>query len=143
MYIKSLLLILFAFLIPNLISCTSNRDIEYKINITKYVPSSKFYIPDLNNIREMAYAGDMNAQYEYSKLFFDGIGVKKNTREGFIWLKKSAENGNPEAQYKLGMYYYNGVGVNASFEEGCRWLEASASLGHHLAQEEFINRCMD
>ena len=55
-------------------------------------------------------------------LYFNGIGVKRDTSEGVNWYRKAAENGNEDAQFYLGFMYYKGEMVEKNISEGIGFL---------------------
>lgn len=124
-----------------LILCTLSCTQQGHYVVRDYVPASQVTIPKLDIIKEKAFAGDPVAQFEYGRLFYEGLGVRKSRKEASYWWAKSAEGGNPNAQYALGIQYYGGLGIKADFDEGCKWLMLAASHGHPLAQKEVVAKC--
>lgn len=68
----------------------------------------------------------MYGQYNLGLLYLQGLGVTKDSKEAFEWLRKSAEQGNREAQNQLGNMYFNGDGVEKNIHEAMKWAEKSA-----------------
>ncbi len=59
--------------------------------------------------KQAAEKGDnAQAMYELSQLYYSGLGVQREAREGFHWLKKAAGKGFVDAEYKLATVYDQG-----------------------------------
>ena len=56
-------------------------------------------------LRRQAEAGDANAQYLLALKFYKGSGEIQDPRQGFLWMKVSAEGGCLKAQKALGLLY--------------------------------------
>ncbi|MBQ7917102.1 MAG: SEL1-like repeat protein [Firmicutes bacterium] len=56
-------------------------------------------------IRRQAQAGDANAQYLLAIKYYKGSGEERDPRQGFLWMKVSAEGGCLRAQKALGLLY--------------------------------------
>lgn len=56
-------------------------------------------------LRRQAEAGDANAQYLLALKFYKGSGEVQDPRQGFLWMKVSAEGGCLKAQKALGLLY--------------------------------------
>lgn len=66
--------------------------------------------------------GDMAAQYQLSRLYFEGNGVDQSDKKAAYWVRKSAEQGYPLAQGDLGMMYAMGVMCRKDNIEAVKWL---------------------
>jgi TPR repeat protein len=71
----------------------------------------------------------------YGFCLFGGEGVSPNSREGFEWLRRSAENLNGTALTYLGNCYRNGTGVKKDPTAAIHWYRAAAANG----QDEALN----
>jgi uncharacterized protein len=81
--------------------------------------------------------GDVFAQYELAKRYYEGIGVDKNIHEAFNWYLKAAGHGHVEAQFIIASIYdEGGTGVEPNIEEAYKWYLKAASQGHPKAQVE-------
>ena len=67
-------------------------------------------------------------------MFANGVGVEKNEKNAFSWMRKAAVNGHTTAQYNLGVMLYNGLGVDKDEEEALSWTEKAANQGDAEAQ---------
>ena len=88
------------------------------------------YNTALNEFRELADAGDVNAQFMLGSMYFKGYGVELNYQEAVRWYTLAAEQNESGAQYNLGLSYLDGSGVEKNIEEGIRWLELAAEQDH-------------
>jgi hypothetical protein len=56
-----------------------------------------------------------DAQYNVARMYLDGVGVKKDPRQGMNWLDLAARKGHPQAQALLGQMMFDGeVGGGAA-----------------------------
>ena len=51
-----------------------------------------------------------DAQYSLARMYIDGVGVKKDTRQGMSWLGLAARKGHSGAQALLGQIMFEGSG---------------------------------
>jgi hypothetical protein len=56
-------------------------------------------------------------------MYYDGMGVKQDFKEAFLWMQKSAEADNTDAQYELARMYFIGIGVEPDSLMGNYWYE--------------------
>ena len=115
-----LLAFMFITLNANQNALTAYKNKEYKKAFSLYEKAAK--------------KGDSVSQSALSFLYFNGVGVSKNTNLGLKWLKKSATNANATAQYDLGMFYLKGNNVAQDYKQAATWLDSSAKLGNTDAQ---------
>lgn len=69
-----------------------------------------------------SYFGDPNAQYLLAKMYLEGEGGDKNTRQAARWLKLAAEKGHALAQAELGRMLFHGEGVSQRRVRGLKWI---------------------
>jgi len=93
---------------------------EYKKAFTLYEQAAK--------------SGDTTAQNALSYLYFNGIGVSKDKKEGLAWITKAAQSGDARAAYDLGMMYLIGENVQKDLKKAAKWLEVAADKGNTEAQ---------
>ena len=80
--------------------------------------------------------GDADAQYNVARMYLDGVGVKKDMRQGMNWLDLAARKGHAPAQALLGEMMFNGeAGGAAQRPRGLMYLT--------LARESAGNRHRD
>jgi TPR repeat protein/serine/threonine protein kinase len=76
----------------------------------------------------------MYARYILGVCYSEGLGCKKDIREGLRWYRLSAEQGYSAAQAYMGFAYYSGMGVVQNLQEAVRWYSLSADQGYAAAQ---------
>lgn len=76
----------------------------------------------------------MYARYLIGVCYSEGLGTKKDIREGLRWYRLSAEQGYAAAQAYMGFAYYSGMGVVQNLQEAVRWYSMSADQGYAAAQ---------
>jgi TPR repeat protein len=87
------------------------------------------------DLREIAYAGNVNAQVQLGVIYLTGDGVPKDDVEAVKWLRKAVEQDNPLAERYLAEMYFKGRGVAADHAEAARLLQMASALGD--AQSEY------
>jgi TPR repeat protein len=93
-----------------------------------YVTAFKFW-------RSLADQGNADAQYDLSKMYFQGKGVAQDNVEAMKWLQLATNQGNAEAQGFLGIIYLLGKnGVTQDYAEAIKWLQLAANKGDVTAQ---------
>ena len=89
---------------------------------------------EVNDLREQAMEGDLEAQAALGRKYFYGEGVSKSEKEALYWYLKAAENGHPKGQYSAGIMLMHGIGVERDDAKGLDWLTVAAIQGLDLAQ---------
>lgn len=79
------------------------------------------------------------AEYNLSQAYYKGKGTEKDPKQGFEWLKKSAEDGFEGAQYDLACKYFQGEGGDNNKGAAFEWAERAANQGNHKAQVLIVN----
>jgi hypothetical protein len=78
----------------------------------------------------LAEQGVVEAQVRLGYLYFDGLGIKQDFKEGVRWFRKAAEQGNAEAQGKLGIAYQLGKGdLPKDYKRAAQWFRKAAEQG--------------
>lgn len=85
---------------------------------------------DVQQIRELASQGNIEAQNMLAQMSLLGEGTKYDAKEAAKWYARSAEAGDAEGQYNLGNLYRTGLGVEKD-------LKAAASLYHKAADQKY------
>ena len=57
------------------------------------------------DLKEVAYAGNVNAQVQLGVIYLTGDGVAKDDAEAVKWLRKAAEQDSPLAERYLCLLY--------------------------------------
>ena len=82
----------------------------------------------VKKLTALAEKGDANAQFDLGWVYnYGGAGVKKDLKQSFLLLKKSAEQDHVEAQSILASCYYFGWGIKKNNEEAFKWYSKAAS----------------
>jgi TPR repeat protein len=68
------------------------------------------------------YFGDPEAQFYLARLYIDGTGTPKDTRQAARWLYAAAQKGQYQAQAQLGSMLFTGDGVPRQSARGLMWL---------------------
>ena len=92
----------------------------------------------IDDLKEIAYAGNVEAQVQLGVIYLTGDGVPRNDEEAAKWLRKAADQDNPMAERYLAEMYFKGRGVTADNEQAARLLQMAADQGdaeseHNLA----------
>ncbi len=77
-----------------------------------------------------------DAQYSLARMYVDGVGVKKDTRQGMNWLGLAARKGHTGAQALLGQIMFEG---SAERPRGLMYLTlARAAAGDHPTEKWIV-----
>lgn len=83
--------------------------------------------------RRAAEAGNLDAQFELSLYFGQGLGVAKDETKAREWLQRAADGGHPRALYNVGVAYASGSGGEKNLEKAATSYQHAAELGHGRA----------
>lgn len=81
-----------------------------------------------------SYYGDRDAQYRLGRMYLDGQGVSKDTKQGIRWLSLAADKGQYQAQAVFGALLFKGQYVLRDTVRGLMWL----MLARNVATPEEI-----
>ena len=84
--------------------------------------------------RDLAAAGDAEAQVALADLYLSGQGVRADAATGIAWYRRAAEAGHPVAQLNLGDFYARGAGVPRDMVTAYIWLSLAAEQGRIWAE---------
>jgi uncharacterized protein len=89
------------------------------------IPNSNIR-PDAARGRDMlsyaaSYFGDPEAQYHLGRMYLDGQGVGKDTKQAIRWLWLAADKGQYQAQAILGALLFKGQSVPRDGARGLMW----------------------
>lgn len=92
----------------------------------------------IEDLKQIAYAGDVAAQVQLGVIYLRGDGVPRDDAEAAKWLRKAADQDNAIAERYLAEMYFKGRGVAADNEEAAKLLQMAAQQGdaeseHNLA----------
>ena len=78
--------------------------------------------------------GNVSAQTDLGKCYYEGKGESKELTEAVKWWRKAADQGYARAQCNLGLCYLKGDGVSKDMEEVVKWYRLAADQGYAKAQ---------
>ncbi|MFO0929490.1 MAG: hypothetical protein U0736_21085 [Gemmataceae bacterium] len=96
----------------------------------------------LSRTRQLAAAGDPDAQRLLGDAYRLGMGTEKNEREAVRWYQQAADQGHAPSQLNLGWCYEWGVGVNKNPSAAFRWYRKAAEADTALGQF-YLGRCYE
>ena len=85
-------------------------------------------------LRELAEAGDIEAQTELGERYEHSRGVLQDYAVAVSWFRRAAEQGHAPGQAALGFMYARGFGVAQDDAEAGRWERRAAEQGHARGQ---------
>jgi len=85
------------------------------------------------------YFGNAEAQYHVARMFVDGVGVKKDVRQGVNWLDLAARKNYAPAQALLGELMFKGeAGAPAQRPRGLMYLTLAREQASSGPQDQWI-----
>ena len=105
---------------------------QYKLGMR--LDEQKSYNEAAKWYRLAAEQGHREAQFNFSCMLVEGIGVEADALEAAKWCRKAAEQGLTEAQFNLGKFYEEGRGVTQFNSEAAKWYRLAADQGYAPAQ---------
>jgi uncharacterized protein len=102
--------------------------------------------PDAARSRDMlnyaaSYFGDPEAQYHLGRMYLDGQGIGKDTKQAIRWLWLAADKGQYQAQAVLGALLFKGQSVPRDGVRGLMWLmlaREAATPGESWITDQYI-----
>ena len=85
-------------------------------------------------LRELAEAGNVEAQNELGQRYETGRGVAQDFGAAVALYRQAAERGNARGQGNLGAMYVNGTGVQRDDDAALAWLRRAADQGDARGQ---------
>jgi len=93
-----------------------------------YKKAYTLYLQEANN-------GDLKAKSALSYLYFNALGVEKNSSKALKYLTQAADGNYTTAQYDLGMIYLLGEDdIKTDKQKAFKWLSRAADLNHTQAK---------
>jgi TPR repeat protein len=93
----------------------------YLMGIPNYIKPDAVYAHEMFNYAA-TYFGDPDAQYHLGRIYLDGQGVGKNTKQAVRWLFAAANKGQYQAQAVFGALLFKGQSVARDAARGLMWL---------------------
>ncbi len=93
-------------------------------------------------LRNLAEAGDAEAQYALGTAYSDGLALARDYRRAAAWYEKAALQGHARAQFSLGFLYHQGAGLGTGeaeiavapdADQALRWLTLAGEAGNPMA----------
>lgn len=89
---------------------------------------------NVDDLRQKAAMGNINAQIMLGLCYYKGEGVKQSYSLAKKWYFHAASAGNSNAQWRLGLMYSLGYGVNKNDATAVKWFRKSAEQGNAVGQ---------
>ena len=99
-------------------------------------PFEKGEIKNFEMYKNLAEAGDSEAQCSLGYCYALGMGTKADVAKAFYWRKEAAKKGNADALFDMVCYYLNGNFVEKDINKALYLLYKSAIRGCLPAQEK-------
>ena len=91
------------------------------------------YTKALQIFVQLSEAGNSQAQYDLSQMYFQGIGTPKSIEQGWMWMNRAADKGNIQAMLELGVRYQASSLENGE-EMAFLWFQKAAMAGSPVGQ---------
>lgn len=88
----------------------------------------------VTSLHKRAKAKDAEAQVLLGKMYEEGDGILRDSKEAVRWFAQAAKAGNREGQYLYALALMDGRGVVQDYQEAFKWLETAAKGGHPAAE---------
>jgi len=83
--------------------------------------------------------GDANAQYSLARMYLEGVGIAKDSRQAARWLRLAADKGHLQAQARLGQILFSGQdSVKPHRALGLMWLTLAREAAIDSSKDEWI-----
>lgn len=92
------------------------------------------YAKALQIFERLSAAGNSQAQYDLSQMYFQGIGAPKSIEQGWIWMNRAADGGNVQAMLELGVRYQASTSLENGEEMAFLWFQKAAMAGSPVGQ---------
>jgi len=89
----------------------------------------------VKSLMQIAEQGDVQAQLDLAKMYYDGKDAPQDYIETAKWLTKAANQGDAEAQCGLGIIYFDGLGTEKDYKTAAEWWTRAANQGYERAQK--------
>jgi len=96
---------------------------------TALPPDNDFYA-----VRQLAAAGDAQAQFALANHYFYGVGVPQDYRQALLWYSRSANQGFAPAENLLGYMYQHKFGVPRDYKRALAYYRSAAKQGYALGE---------
>ncbi len=91
-------------------------------------------------ILKYAKEGNPKAQGAIARMYGNGWGTQKNSKEAFYWASRGAQKNDPASQNVIGVLYWRGEdGFKPDVSEATLWFERAANQNYDLAINNLID----
>jgi len=90
---------------------------------------------NIENTKNQALQGNLDAQVELASAYEHGEGIAKDPEKAIQWYCKAAVKGSSDAQTNLAWMFLNARGVEKNEAIAVRWFKAAAKSGDQYAQQ--------
>jgi hypothetical protein len=88
--------------------------------------------------------GDANAQYRLARMYLEGVGIGKDSRQAARWLRLAADKGHFQAQAQLGQMLFAGQeSVKPHRALGLMWLTLAREAAIDAKQDQWVVELYD
>lgn len=103
------------------------------LQVGKYSEAYEIFLPH-------GESGNVDAQYNFSVKYEEGLGVPQDFEAALRWMKLAAAHGDSNAQVRLGVLFENGLGTEADPEDAVKWYRLSAEQGNVHGQSNLADQ---
>jgi TPR repeat protein len=83
--------------------------------------------------------GDANAQYRLARMYLEGVGIGKDSRQAARWLRLAADKGHFQAQAQLGQMLFSGQeSVKPHRALGLMWLTLAREAAIDAKKDQWV-----
>lgn len=83
--------------------------------------------------------GDANAQFSLARMYLEGVGISKDSRQAARWLRLAADKGHLQAQARLGQMLFSGQeSVKPQRALGLMWLTLAREAAIDAKKDQWI-----
>lgn len=93
--------------------------------------------------KKLSESGDTRAEYDLSKMYLQGIGVKQDIGQGWLWMIKAADHGNTMAMVELGGRHEYGVNLDKDETQAVFWFKKAAVAGSSVGRYNLAKMYLD
>ena len=106
------------------------------LNCAHFINSKSCAEKEIENLKDLATAGFVEAQRQLAMMYFYGEGIEKNWDKAFQWMSKAAEQAYAFAQDQLAMMYFYGEGMEKNWDKAVQWMSKAAEQAYAFAQDQ-------
>jgi TPR repeat protein len=104
---------------------------------SQHIKASEDATKKVEEIKQAAKKGDIEAQRELANYHIEGIGVTPDAKQAVEWYTKAANQGDPIAMRQLGVLFDKGRGIPVDYKEAANWYRAAAEKSDAQAQYNY------